>query len=76
MQGTCPVCNDATAERSQFCKPHHQAHVQLESAFGKWQLAYGNEMSKRAFLERILQLPETGQKAREVASFLLEKDSH
>jgi hypothetical protein len=49
--------------------------VQLEAAFGKWQLAYSGEVSKSAFLERLLQLPETGQRAREVAIFLLEKDS-
>ena len=49
--------------------------MQLEAAFGKWQVAYSSEVTKRAFLERLLQLPETGQRAREVASFLLEKDS-
>lgn len=47
----------------------------MEAAFGKWQVAYSSEVTKRAFLERLLQLPETGQRAREVAGFLLEKAS-
>lgn len=75
MQSVCRVCSETTVEGSCFCKPHHRAHVQLEAAFGKWQLAYSGEVSKSAFLERLLQLPETGQRAREVAIFLLEKDS-
>jgi hypothetical protein len=29
----------------------------------------------KAFLERVLQLPDTGQKVKEVIQFLLEKDS-
>ena len=75
MQSICRVCSDITVEGSQFCKVHDRAYVQLEAAFGKWQVAYSSEVTKRAFLERLLQLPETGQRAREVASFLLEKDS-
>lgn len=75
MQSICRVCSDTTVEGSRFCKPHHRAHVQLEAAFGKWQVAYSSQVTKRAFLERLLQLPETGQRAHEVASFLLEKDS-
>jgi len=75
MQCICRVCSDITVEGLQFCKAHHRAYVQLEAAFGKWQVAYTSEVTKRAFLERLLQLPETGQRAREVASFLLEKDS-
>jgi len=75
MQSICRVCSDITVEGLQFCKAHHRAYVQLEAAFGKWQVAYSSEVTKRAFLERLLQLPETGERARELASFLLEKDS-
>lgn len=75
MQHNCPICNNATAEGSLFCKAHDRAHVQLESAFGKWRHAYGSQLEKRTFLERLLQLSETGNISREVARFLLEKDS-
>jgi hypothetical protein len=37
--------------------------------------AYGGQLDKKAFLERVLQLPETGQKAKEVIQFLLKKES-
>jgi len=46
----------------------------LESAFGKWKLAYGGRLDKKVFFERVLGLAGTGQKAREVIHFLLEKD--
>lgn len=75
MDVACPICKNPVVEESRFCKPHHRAHVSLESAFKRWQLACGNEMNRRSFLECVSQLPETGQKAREVASFLLEEDS-
>jgi len=76
MQVSCLICSNRRFEESEFCKAHHRAYVQLESSFGKWRLAYGDEIGRRAFLERILQLPETGQKAREVGLFFLEKDEH
>jgi hypothetical protein len=47
----------------------------LESVFGKWKSAYGGQLDKKAFLERLLELPETGEKAKEVIQFLLEKES-
>jgi len=75
MLHNCPICNNATVEGSLFCRAHDRAQVQFESAFGKWQHAYGSQLEKRAFLERLLQLPETGRKSCEVARFLLEKGS-
>jgi len=62
-------------EGSEYCTSHNRACSQLESAFRKWQIACGNGLDKRAFLERLLELSETGQKAREVAALLLGKDS-
>ena len=49
--------------------------MQVETAFGKWKTAYGDQLDKNAFLERILQLPETGLKAKEVIHFVLEKET-
>jgi len=43
----------------------------LESAFIRWKLAYADEIDKKAFLERVQQLSETGAKARDLAAFLL-----
>jgi len=74
MEGICPICKSPVIE-SQFCKRHHRAHLELQNAFHIWQVAYGNELTKKDFLERLLKLPETGQAAREVSSYLLEKGS-
>jgi hypothetical protein len=46
----------------------------LKSAFWKWESAYGGQLDKKAFFERVLGLSDTGQKAREVIDFLLEKE--
>ena len=43
----------------------------MESAFNKWKTAYPDGIDKKAFLERVQQLSETGAKARDVAAFLL-----
>jgi hypothetical protein len=75
MQDVCPICNGAVFEESRFCKQHDRAHMQVEMAFGKWRSAFGDQLDKNAFLERILQLPETGLKAKEVIRFVLEKQT-
>jgi len=46
----------------------------LELAFVKWRSAYGDQLDKKVFFDRVLGLAGTGQKAREVIQFLLEKD--
>jgi len=71
----CSICNNPTAEKSRFCKQHNRAHERLLSAYGKWRSGYGDQMSWRAFLLRVSQLSETGQKAQDVIKFLLETDS-
>jgi hypothetical protein len=75
MQDVCPICNSAVFEESRFCKQHDWAHMQVEMAFGKWKSAYGGQLDKNVFLERILQLPETGLKVKEVIRFVLEKQT-
>jgi len=73
MKNTCSICGSQTVENSQYCRLHHRAHLDLELAFGKWKLAYANEIDKKTFLERVQQFSETGAKARDVAAFLLRK---
>lgn len=62
-------------EGSGFCKCHDRAHEQVESGFEKWNSAYGGQLDKKVFLERVLRLPDTGQKVKEVIQLLLEKES-
>ena len=75
MQPTCPVCSCPVVEGSRFCKRHQEAHERLESAFAKWKSAYSGQLEKKAFLERLLQMSETGQKVREVIRLVLAEES-
>ena len=46
----------------------------MKRGFEKWKSAYGEQLDKKIFFERVLQLPDTGQKVREVIHFFLEKE--
>jgi hypothetical protein len=70
----CPICSGPALEDSTLCKDHYRAHEQLESAFGKWKSAYGEQLDRKIFFERLLKLPDTGRKVRDVIHFLLEKE--
>jgi len=75
MQPTCPVCSCPVVEASRFCKRHQKANERLELAFAKWKSAYSGQLEKTAFLERLLQMSETGQKVREVIRLVLVEES-
>ena len=75
MQFPCAICNAPMVEGSRFCKCHQKSFEQLELAFAKWKLAYSGQLEWKAFLERLLQLSETGQKVREVIRLVLEEES-
>ena len=74
MREQCSVCSETVSQTPQYCRLHHRALIALESAFHRWRLAYSDKIDRKAFLETILQLPKTGGKVREVATFLLRKD--
>ena len=66
----CAVCGmkivDATAS---FCGNHSDAYRRISDAYSVWFAAYGS-LTTDAFLKRLLALPETGDRAREMAQFL------
>jgi hypothetical protein len=66
----CAVCGmkivDATAS---FCSNHLEAYAKVRDAYSLWYTAYGS-LTTEAFLKRLLALPETGDRAKEVAQFL------
>lgn len=51
---------------------HAIAKSNLDAAYGKWRAALGS-LSTEKFLERILNLPEAGDKVKEVARHRLKK---
>ena len=75
QQPPCSVCSGPVVEGSRFCKCHQKSCEQLELAFAKWKLAYSGQLEWIRFLERLLQLSETGQKVREVIRLVMEEES-
>jgi len=57
---------DATTS---FCASHSEAYRKVKDAYSLWYAAYGR-LTTDAFLKRLLSLPETGDRAREMALFL------
>jgi hypothetical protein len=65
----CRLCSRECAPSSTFCSYHLAAKKSVESAYRKWDEAYGG-MTWKEYLRRIGQDAETGQWAKEVAELL------
>ncbi|MCL4518758.1 MAG: hypothetical protein M1587_06125 [Thaumarchaeota archaeon] len=65
----CALC-ERIASEAEYCSYHEKAFSRLKLAFKKWNEAYAN-MSWERYLERILELEETGDWARQVAKHQL-----
>jgi hypothetical protein len=57
---------DATTS---FCDNHSEAFRKVNDAYSLWYTAYGS-LTTDAFLKRLISLPETGDRSREMARFL------
>ena len=65
----CRLCKRECAPSSNLCSYHLAAKRSVESAYRKWDAAYGG-MTWKEYLRRISQDAETGQWAKEVAEML------
>lgn len=45
----------------------------MKERFKEWARAFDEGISMEEYLERIIRLPETGEKAKEIARYLLKK---
>ncbi|MDG7006213.1 MAG: hypothetical protein JRM86_04700 [Nitrososphaerota archaeon] len=70
---TCKLCRRERAQGSQLCRYHLAAKRNLDAAYKAWSHAYGG-MGWDAYLKAVMESPETGQWAKEVAG-LLAKDA-
>jgi len=52
-----------------LCANHSQVYRKIKDAYPFWSAAYGN-LTTEGFLKRLIALPETGDRAREMAQFL------
>ena len=53
-----------------LCANHSEAYGKVKGAYSLWFAAYGN-LTRDDFLKRLVVLPETGDRAREVVRFLI-----
>lgn len=68
----CSVCDNTFGEEN-FCEIHKAAYKNVMEAFKSWQRAMDVEW--KDYLKRIIDNDYTGKRAREVAEFLLSKES-
>jgi hypothetical protein len=69
----CHLCKSDAASSSDLCATHKIAETNVKTAFSEWLRAFNGEISMKEYLERIVKLPETGEKAKEIAAYLLKK---
>jgi len=69
---TCQICKSPASSLSEYCEMHTIAKINLDAAYQTWTAAY-DSISTEEFLERISNLSETGNKAKEMARHLLKK---
>ena len=66
----CAVCGMKIVDSSaNFCNSHLEAYNKVKDAYLLWSAAYGG-ITIEVFLNRLLELPETGTRAREMVQFL------
>ena len=71
----CPVCNqEIELPGAEYCLAHQRALENVQQAFEKWTVAYGN-LALPDFLQRVQKAPGIGPKAKDVARFLLQNPS-
>ena len=71
MEDRCPLCWRRRAEGAELCEYHQRAHLNLENALEHWQT--GLKIGRREYLRQVSSKDETGEWAKEVARYLLEK---
>jgi hypothetical protein len=72
---TCHICHESLESNAKgYCSTHALALDNLKHAYEVWAVAYV-DITVSDFLKRLASLRETGEKAKEVARFLLENPS-
>ena len=65
MDDKCKLCVRRRKEGSEYCPYHQMAYANLREAFEGWRRAL--DIDWEGFLREVIENPETGEWAREVA---------
>ena len=68
----CRICSRDAMKADEFCIFHVAALTRVKEHFSKWQEAY-EDISWERYLERILDLKETGDSSKDIARHLLNR---
>jgi len=74
MEKKCTICNGLNKEFD-LCEIHLKAYENLNASYEDWVKALNNELSINEYLKKILNLIDTGNAIREVATYLLENNT-
>ncbi len=66
----CEICARAVISNRAYCLMHEAARRRVTDSYHDWERAYP-QISWERYLERIIELKETGEASREVARHLL-----
>ena len=67
----CAVCGMKIVETpAGLCANHSKVYDKVKDAYPLWSAAYGS-LTMEDFLKRLVALPETGDRVREMAQFLI-----
>jgi len=69
----CPVCRRRRESESEFCSLHSRAMKNIIEAREKWCLAFGQELARPEYFERLLRLEATGTAVKDVIIYLQRK---
>ncbi|HXX72848.1 MAG TPA: hypothetical protein VEI80_04065 [Candidatus Acidoferrales bacterium] len=70
MVGGCPICRKPSVPNSDFCILHFEAMKSIEDGYVKWCSAFGQEITRRDYFQRLLRLEETGTAAKKVIEYM------
>ncbi|MHA1144498.1 MAG: hypothetical protein ACTSRW_07160 [Candidatus Helarchaeota archaeon] len=70
---TCVICK-RKVENGEFCTYHNAAHENLQKSYADWKEAYG-DLTFKEYLKKLLVNKQTGNWVKEVANYLLKKES-
>lgn len=69
----CPICNLNKYEESDYCENHQSAYLNLKREYNNWKNALN--ITFQDYLKKIIENENTGEWAREVATYLLNEKS-
>lgn len=73
MQDKCQICSEKRVKDSVYCEKHLLAYENLKKQYPYWKNAF--QISWQEYLRRVAENENTGQWAKEVADYLIKRQT-